>query len=261
MVHMSPARKKSAKKKAVKKKAAKKKPAGMKSAAKRRTVTKPAPARPTAKKLVAKRRAETPLDLYAAHADEYVALATPVLVDVGPARYLGITGRGEPGGKAFTDAVGALYNVAFTVKMARKFAGTLYTVSKLEALWWGNGSDADFMFQPRDQWNWQLLIRTPDFITTTEIGDAIATLRARGKPVRVSDVGLVTIDEGSCVQMLHVGPYTEEWRTIEAMHALADQEGREVHGRHHEIYLSDPRRVAPAKLRTILRLPVESRRD
>jgi hypothetical protein len=112
------------------------------------------------------------------------------------------------------------------------------------------------MFQPRDQWNWQLLIRTPDFIATTEISDAISTLLDRGKPARVRDVGLVTIEEGSCVQMLHVGPYTEEWRSLELMHALAEGEGREVHGRHHEIYLSDPRRVAPAKLRTILRLPV-----
>jgi hypothetical protein len=179
-----------------------------------------------------------------------------VLIDTAPAQYLGITGRGEPGGDAFTQAVGALYNVAFTVKMARKFAGTVYTVSKLEALWWGAGPDDDFMFLPRDQWNWQLLIRTPDFISRSEVSGAIATLVGRGKPARVRDVELVTIDEGSCVQMLHIGPYTEEWRSLEAMHAFAEREGREVHGRHHEIYLSDPRRVAPAKLKTILRLAV-----
>lgn len=232
------------------KKSAKKK-SGVKKRAATRTAT-----RSSVKKPAAKRPAAKPLDLYAEHADEYAAPTTPVLVNIGPAQYLGITGRGEPGGQAFTNAVGALYNVAFTVKMAQKFAGTPYTVSKLEALWWGSGPDDDFMFQPRDQWNWQLLIRTPDFITTTEIGSAISTLLGRGKPARVSEVELVTIDEGSCVQMLHVGPYTEEWRSLELMHALAEREGQEVHGRHHEIYLSDPRRVAPAKLRTILRLPV-----
>ena len=179
-----------------------------------------------------------------------------MLIVVAPARYLGITGRGEPGGVAFTDAVGALYNVAFTVKMARKFAGTLYTVSKLEGLWWGSRPGSEFFHEPREQWNWQLMIRTPEFITSAELAASIATLLGRGKPARVRDVELVTIEEGRCVQMLHVGPYAEEYRSLEAMRALVAREGREVHGRHHEIYLSDPRRVAPARLRTILRLPV-----
>ena len=215
---------------------------------------KSAKVKPTKKRIAAK--SAKPLDLYATHPTEYVTPKQPVLIDVAPARYLGITGRGEPGGAAFTEAVGALYNVAFTVKMARKFAGTLYTVSKLEALWWGDDPGGDFVHEPRDQWNWQLLIRTPDFITGAELAESIATLLGRGKPARVRDVELVTIDEGRCVQMLHVGPYSEEWRSLEAMQALVQREGLRVHGRHHEIYLSDPRRVAPAKLRTILRLPV-----
>jgi len=202
-----------------------------------------------------KAHGEKPLDLYAAHRAEYVTPKTPVLVRVGSARYLGITGRGAPGGDAFTEAIGALYGVTFTVKMARKFAGTLYTVSKLEGLWWGD-RDGNFMSQPREQWNWQLLIRTPEFITSPEVELAVATLIDRGKSSRVQDVGLVTLDEGLCVQMLHIGPYTEEQRTLEQMHRAAEAEGRRVHGRHHEIYLSDPRRVAPERLRTILRLPV-----
>jgi hypothetical protein len=196
-----------------------------------------------------------PLDLYAAHRAEYVTPKTPVLVRVGPARYLGITGRGAPGGDAFTEAIGALYGVTFTVKMARKFAGTLYTVSKLEGLWWGD-RDGDFMDEPRERWNWQLLIRTPEFVTSSEVKDAAATLTDRGKSARVQDVALLTLDEGLCVQMLHVGPYIGEGRTLEEMHRMASAEGRRVHGRHHEIYLSDPRRVAPERLRTILRLPV-----
>ena len=216
---------------------------------------KPAKAKPPTKKRAATKSAK-PLDLYATHSAEYVTPKEPVLIDVAPARYLGITGRGEPGGAAFTEAVGALYNVAFTVKMARKFAGTLYTVSKLEALWWGDAPGGDFMHEPRERWNWQLLIRTPDFITQSELTEHVTTLLGRGKPARVRDVQLVTIDERRCVQMLHVGPYAEEHRSLEAMHALAAREGLQVHGRHHEIYLSDPRRVAPAKLRTILRLPV-----
>ena len=251
---MARAPKKSARKSAKRKSAKPKSSPGKKTA--KKTAKRTATPRLSLKKPAAKRPAATPLDLYEAHRDEYITPTAPVFVAVGPARYLGITGRGEPGGAAFTEAVGALYNVTFTVKMARKFAGTPYTVSKLEALWWGSGPDDDFMFQPRDQWNWQLLIRTPDFITKAELDTAIATLLDRGKPARVRDVALVTIEEGPCVQMLHVGSYDEEWRSLEAMHALAEQDGREVHGRHHEIYLSDPRRVEPARLRTILRLPV-----
>ena len=188
------------------------------------------------------------LDLYAEHRDEYVAPREPVLVDVGPARYLAIGGRGKPGGAEFAAAVGALYTVSFSVKMASKAAGSDYAVSKLEGLWWKEGSSVE--------WSWQLLIRIPEFITGKHITAAVAKLLERNKDETVSQVTLQTLDEGKCVQMLHVGPYTAEQPTLAKMRALAKQHGLSFDGRHHEIYLSDPRRIEADKLRTILRQPV-----
>jgi len=189
------------------------------------------------------------LDLYKKHASEYAAPRTPKLVTIAPARYLTIAGKGEPGGEVFQQRLGALYNMAFTIKMARKFAGRDYAVCKLEGLWWGGAKN------PK-HWSWKLLIRTPDFIAEAECRETADQLAAKGKDPAVREVLLETLEEGPSVQMLHVGPYTEEAGTIASMESFAREKGLELHGRHHEIYLSDPRRVAPARLRTILRHPV-----
>lgn len=192
--------------------------------------------------------APTKLDLYAEHRDEYVAPREPTLVDVGPARYLAISGHGKPGGAEFATAVAALYNVSFTIKMASKAAGSDYAVSKLEGLWWKEGTSLE--------WSWQLLIRVPEFITRKHLADGVKKLLERGKDDAVSRVTLETLDEGKCVQVLHVGPYTAEKPMIAKMRAFATSQGLSFKGRHHEIYLSDPRRVEAGKLRTILRQPV-----
>jgi hypothetical protein len=197
------------------------------------------------------------VDVYRQFRSDYITPKKPSLVNIKPARYLTITGRGEPGGAVFQSAVAALYNVAFTVKMARKFAGQDYTVCKLEGLWCGDAPTLCFASQPRETWNWKLMIRVPNFVGETEIKAAIEKLLAKGKPREISDVKLELLDEGNCLQVLHVGPYEQESATMTTLHAFAKQSGLEVHGLHHEIYLSDPRRVAPAKLRTILRLPVK----
>jgi hypothetical protein len=188
------------------------------------------------------------VDLYAEHREEYVAPREPTLVDVGPARYLAITGHGKPGGPEFAAAVGALYNVSFTIKMASKAAGSDYAVSKLEGLWWKEGGSIE--------WTWRLLIRIPEFITRKHLTEAVTRLLERGKDEMVSHVTLETLDEGKCVQVLHVGPYNAEQPTLAKMRAFAKQHGLSFKGRHHEIYLSDPRRAEAEKLRTILRQPV-----
>jgi hypothetical protein len=194
------------------------------------------------------------IDLYAKHKKEYVAPKSPVLVKMGPAQYLTIDGQGTPGGERFTAAIGALYGAAFTIKMARKFAGKQdYAVAKLEALWPGDLS------LPRDQWHWTLMIRTPAFVTASELKKAVATLIERGKSSEVKKVKLRAIKEGQCVQMLHVGPYEAEGPTWDAMEDFAERQRLSFAGAHHEIYLSDPRRVAPAKLKTILRKPVRKK--
>jgi len=197
------------------------------------------------------------LDLYKDNEKEYAATAKPGLVETRSAVYLSISGEGAPGGAAFSDAVGALYGVAFTVKMTRKFAGKRdYAVCKLEALWPNLKCDGIAM-PPKEQWTWELLIRTPRFITQKDVDQAIETLMKRGKGTAVQRVGLRSLGEGLCVQALHVGPYDDEGRTTETMRALAEKQGLRFAGAHHEIYLSDPRRIAPSKLKTILRQPVE----
>lgn len=198
------------------------------------------------------------LDLYKQHKDEYAAARSPQIVDTASAVYLAIEGRGEPGGEAFTAAVGALYGVAFTVKMTRKFAGGGdYGVSKLEAQWWSPASRGAFGAKgDRRQWCWKLMIRTPEFVTKEEVRRAIALLKKRGKGAEAGRVGLETLAEGRCVQALHVGPYDEEAATVARMKSFAESRKLRFDGRHHEIYLSDPRRVPPARLKTILRHPV-----
>jgi hypothetical protein len=200
--------------------------------------------------------AEKKLDLYTVHKTEYVTPREPVLVKVGPAKYLAIEGQGAPGGKEFQAKIAALYNVTFTIKMAKKFAGQDYTVCKLEGIWWAAEERKEFMELPKEQLRWKLMIRTPEFIGAKELQAAIAKLREKGKPAEVSSVKLENLKEGVCVQVLHVGPYDAEAATITKMKEFASAKGLSFHGLHHEIYFSDPRRVAPAKLRTILRHPV-----
>ena len=196
------------------------------------------------------------LDLYKTHKSEYVTPKQPAFVDVKPAKYLTITGRGAPGAADFQAKVGALYVVAYTIKMTKKFAGKDYKVCQLEGLWWGNEVTGDFSQLPRESWNWTLLMRVPEFIKDSDLKAAVSQLKARGKGEGAESVKLQTLKEGKCVQMLHVGPYASEGETISRMVEFAAQQGLACRGKHHEIYLSDPRRVPPARLRTILRHPV-----
>jgi len=196
------------------------------------------------------------LDLYKKHKDEYVAPKAPTLIHVGPAGYLAIQGRGEPGSPEFEAKMKAMYSMAFTIKMASKFAGRDYKVCHLEGLWWGKRKGGDFMRLPRSQWNWSLMIRVPEFVTQRHLAEALSALKQKGKGESVDQVKLERIEEGRCVQVLHVGPYADEPETIAVMKAFADEHGLKSHGLHHEIYLSDPRRVPPQRLRTLLRQPV-----
>jgi hypothetical protein len=193
------------------------------------------------------------LDLYKLHKSEYVTPKAPALVCTKPAQYLAISGQGAPGGERFTACIGALYGAAFTIKMKRKFAGKQdYAVCKLEGQWFFDGDPATL---PKNQWKWKLMIRTPDFISQADLKTAVVTLLERGKSPEVKEVTLETIDEGNCIQMLHVGPYEKENETVALMRSFAETKGLKLSGPHHEIYLSDPRRVPPERLKTILRVP------
>lgn len=197
------------------------------------------------------------LDLYKKHRAEYMATRTPALVAVGPATYLTVSGRGNPQAPAFGIAAGALFGAAFTIKMARKSAGRDFVVAKLEGLWWG-GEPGKLIIDSRPStWRWKLMIRVPSFVTAGDLSRARRSLADRGRTSGA--IRLERLREGRVVQVLHVGPYDREHESIDRMQELVRARGLREHGRHHEIYLSDPRRVAPAKLRTILRHPVRRR--
>lgn len=196
------------------------------------------------------------MDLYREHKEEYAAKRTPAIVKVAAAKYLTIEGEGRPGNKRFQDAVGALYAMAYTIKMARKFAGQDYKVCQLEGLWWST-SGSDVFAVGTDKLGWKLIIRVPDFINAKDLRDAVETLEKRAKKVPFGQVKLEMIKEGECVQQLHVGPYKTEPATLDAMRKFAQSKGEDFGGLHHEIYLSDPRRVTAEKLKTILRYPVK----
>ena len=194
------------------------------------------------------------LDLYRRFKSEYVAPKNPTLIRVGSARYLTVSGRGDPNGAGFGAAVGALYGVAFTIKMAKKAVKKDYVVAKLEGLWWGGRRGKLLIDAPRHTWRWKVMIRVPTFITASDVARAKRELLRRAKSG--GTVRLESLREGRVVQLLHVGPYDREHESLGRMEEYARANGVRLAGRHHEIYLSDPRRVAPAKLRTILRRPV-----
>ncbi len=190
------------------------------------------------------------LDLVRAHADEYLATETPRIVEIAPARYLAIAGKGVPGGPAFGSDVVALFTVGYRVRMARRRGGHDFKLAHLEALWW----------TPKRQGgpaSWKALLRVPDFVGEREVHEAAARTVARGKPA-AAKARLETLDEGTCVQALHVGPYEEVGRVTDAVAAAALAARAAVGGPLHEIYLSVPP-TPPEKLRTIVRLPLAAR--
>ncbi|RZU63213.1 GyrI-like domain-containing protein [Zhihengliuella halotolerans] len=183
------------------------------------------------------------------------------LLEIPEMRYLAVDGRGDPNtSPAYADTIATLYPVAYTLKFASKRElGRDYVVPPLEGLWWAEDMDAFTTARDKSRWEWTLMIMVPDWIEPDLYDDAVARVRAKDPPARLGDVRLEALSEGLCVQTLHVGPYDDEAAVLEAMHReFVPENGLRLSGRHHEIYLSDARRVAPERLRTILRQPVVS---
>jgi hypothetical protein len=186
----------------------------------------------------------------------------PVIVDVPEFAFVAVDGAGTPNeGTGFQDAIGALYGVAYTLKFMGKkrpeAALPAFSVMPLEALWWGEGDDG-LVVPPPDHWQWTAMIALPDFVDEKHVALALDEVRRKGRGSDAVDrLRLTRWAEGPAVQIMHVGPYAEERPTIERMFAFAAEQGYRLRGRHHEIYLGDPRRTAPEKLRTVLRHPVE----
>ncbi|MDR2281029.1 MAG: GyrI-like domain-containing protein [Gordonia sp. (in: high G+C Gram-positive bacteria)] len=181
------------------------------------------------------------------------------IVNVPEMQYLMIDGHGDPNtAHEYTDALAALYPVAYKLKfMSRRELGRDYVVPPLEGLWWAADMDAFTTSRDKSQWDWTMMLMVPDWIDHSIFVDVVDQVRGKEPPVRLSDVRLQALTEGRCVQTLHVGPYDDEAQVLDRLHSeFIPQNRLHMNGLHHEIYLSDARRVAPEKLRTILRQPI-----
>ena len=196
-------------------------------------------------------------DVKRARRELYSATKDFTVVDVPPLQYLAVDGHGDPNtATAYTEAVEALYSVAYTVKFASKGLGQDFVVGPLEGLWRAD-DPAAFVAGDKAAWDWTMLINQPDWITPEMVAAAIEKAGTK-KPLPALDrLSLRTFEEGQSVQILHVGSYDDEGPTLARLHhEYMPAHQLTFNGDHHEIYLSDPRRVAPAALKTILRQPV-----
>ena len=179
-------------------------------------------------------------------------------VDVPPLNYLMVDGEGDPNiSPAFTHAIEALYSLSYTLKFSLKKSPKPvdYGVMPLEGLWWADDPGA-FHRRDKSTWKWTAMILQPDFIGRKQVTAAFDEVRRKKNPAALDRVRLETLAEGTSAQILYVGPFADEGPTIQRIHDFIHAAGKELSGKHHEIYLSDPRRTAPAKLRTILRQPM-----
>jgi hypothetical protein len=181
------------------------------------------------------------------------------IVDVPDMQYLMTDGHGDPNtAPAFAEAVGALYPVAYKLKFASKRdLGRDYVVPPLEGLWWAEDMDSFTTVRDKSRWDWTLMLMVPGWIDRAMFAAAVAQAGAKRPPARLGDVRLQTLSEGRCVQTLHVGSFDDESGVLAQLHGeFIPGNGYRMAGTHHEIYLSDFRKVAPEKRRTILRQPV-----
>lgn len=195
----------------------------------------------------------------------YAPPRKPTLVDVPAMSFVAVRGKGDPNDPdgAYQQALQQLYAVSYTIKMSPKAGHDIdgyfaYVVPPLEGFWQIEGLDG-MDYSRKADFEWISCIRLPEFVTREEFDWAIAEA-TRKKKLDLSAVEFMRVEEGLCVQCLHVGPYDSEPATVEAMHAFAAEQGLALDfsstRRHHEIYLSDSRRTAPEKLRTVIRHPV-----
>jgi hypothetical protein len=184
----------------------------------------------------------------------------PVFVEVPAMRFLMVDGAGNPNtAQAYQDALEALYGVSYTVKfMMKQEHSKDYTVMPLEGLWWGTPMGKTYFTEAdKDLFQWTAMIMQPDFVTPELLEEGIRRAAAKKPLAAAEKLRIETFAEGLVVQVLYYGPFSDEGPTIEAMHQHAFDQGYQLRGKHHEIYLSDFRRTAPEKLKTVLRHPIE----
>jgi hypothetical protein len=178
------------------------------------------------------------------------------LVDVPPMNFLMVDGHGNPNTvPEYPQAIEALYAMAYTIKFTLKPSGIDYGVPPLESLWWMEGTPG---FNPaaKDNWDWTAMIMQPEWVTTSLVEQTRGEVMKKKDPPALPRLRFESYHEGLSVQILYIGPYADEGPTIARMHDHIADLGYHLHGKHHEIYLGDPRRSAPEKLRTIIRQPI-----
>lgn len=212
-----------------------------------------------------RREATMALDFKKEYKGLYLPSRKPSIVTVPPASYLAVRGHGDPNaeGGAYHRAIELLYGVAYTIKMSKKGNHRIdgyfdFVVPPLEGLWWQEGLHG-VDYTRKEDFDWISLIRLPDFAGPDEVEWAKGEASAK-KGRDFGKVEFLAYDEGLCVQCMHVGPYDDEPATIKTMHAHMEAQGYALditdERHHHEIYLSDARRVAPERLRTVVRHPI-----
>ena len=196
----------------------------------------------------------------------YMPPKKPSIVTVPKMNYIAVRGQGDPNPEEseYKQAIGLLYGIAFTIKMSKmgshKIDGYFdYVVPPLEGFWWQEGV-IGVDYSRKDDFNWISVIRLPDFVTIEDFEWAVEEATKK-KKADFSKVEFFTYDEGLCVQCMHIGPYDDEPATVELMHKYMEEQGYELditdERMHHEIYLSDARKVAPDKLKTVIRHPIK----
>lgn len=184
------------------------------------------------------------------------------MVDVPPMAFLMIDGAGDPNtSEEYSDAVSSLYALAYGIRAISKAAGTIYTVMPLEGLWWWEDMDAHaegFSLTARDKADflWTMMILQPEHISAEMVEEARDIVRKKKNPPCLDSIRFETYHEGEAGQIMHIGAYADEGPTIQRLHTHLQEQGYSLTGKHHEIYLSNPDRVEPARLKTVIRQPV-----
>jgi hypothetical protein len=195
--------------------------------------------------------------------DETVARADEVrLLRIPARRYLMIDGTDEPGATGFRDAISTLYPVAYTLHFALKRRGVMAPVGALEGLYWIDEPEPipavrfAATAEAREHWAWRLMLPVPPQCTDADVASAIDEVFAKKLPPLLDQLRCETWEEGRAAQILHIGPYEREGRTVEELQRAIAEAGLKPRGCHHEIYVSDPNRTAPDRLKTLIRQPV-----
>lgn len=197
----------------------------------------------------------------------YMPKSKPSIVSVPKMNYIAVRGKGNPNDEnsEYKESIGLLYAIAFTIKMSYKGTHKIdgyfsYVVPPLEGFWWQEGNKEGIDYKSKDRFNFISVIRLPDFVTKDDFDWAIEEATNK-KHQDFSKVEFLTYDEGLCVQCMHIGSYDDEPETVELMHEYMKENGYELDISdkrfHHEIYLSDPRRVDASKLKTVVRHPIK----